>query len=80
MRLWKGKAFVKTDSHVLHAVTKYSCSTRKQLHTFSQTALRMKRQINWLSIFLNYFAVMHSFLRSTLCRMEYESQRKENMG
>lgn len=45
-----------------------------------QTALRMKRQINCLSTHLNYFAVMHSFLRSTWCRMEYGLQRKENMG
>lgn len=48
----------------------------------SQTALRMKRQINCLSTYLNYFAVLHSFLRSTFhpqCRMEYGLQRKETM-
>lgn len=80
MRLLKGKTFVKTQIHTCCMLWQNIVVVQGSSYTSSQTALKMKRQINWLSIFLNYFAVMHSFLRSTLCRMEYGLQRKENVG
>lgn len=60
MRLWKGKAFVKTDSYVLHAVTKYSCSARKQLHTFSDSIENEKT--NQLVVHISELFCCHAFI------------------
>lgn len=70
MRLWKGKTFVKTQIHKCCTLWWNIVVVQGSSYMPSQTALRMKRQINCLSTYLNYFAVTHSFLRSTLCRME----------
>lgn len=80
MRRWKGKTFVKTQIHMCCMLWQNTVVVQGSSYTPSQRALRMKRQMSCLSTYLNYFAVMQSFLRSALCRTEYGLYRGENKG